>query len=76
MVDYAFPATEADPDTMTLKQALQEPDSNEFLKAMEKEVEDHVSRNHWKLVTNQQMRDSGYNDPQASFTRTRLERIP
>ena len=60
VVDYAFPATEADPDTMTLKQALQEPDSNEFLKAMEKEVEDHVSRNHWKLVTNQQMRDSGY----------------
>ena len=42
-----FAATEADPDTMTLKQALKEPDADQFLLAMEKEVNDHVTRKHW-----------------------------
>ena len=56
----SFMATEADPDTMTLKQALQEPDADQFLLAMEKEVNDHVTRKHWKLVTNDDMRKAGY----------------
>ena len=45
---------------MTLRKALEEPDADQFLLAMEKEVNDHVSRKHWKLVSNETMRDSGY----------------
>ena len=45
---------------MTLKQALQEPDADKFLLAMEKEVQDHVKRNHWKITTIADMHKSGY----------------
>ena len=58
--ELVYAMTEADPDTMMLKQALQEPDANKFLEAMVKEVEDHINRKHWKLVTNVQMRKAGY----------------
>ena len=49
----------ADPDTMTLKEALKQPDAEEFLKAMVKEVEDHVRREHWKIMTISEMIASG-----------------
>ena len=39
---YAYAATQADPDMMTLKQAMQELDAYEFLEAMIKEINDHV----------------------------------
>jgi hypothetical protein len=45
----AFAAT-ADPDTMYLDQALREPDREQFLEAMRKEVEDHEKRKHWVVV--------------------------
>ena len=35
---------------MTLSEALQPPDRHEFIKAMEKELRDHINRKHWKLV--------------------------
>ena len=57
---YASAATQADPDTMTLKQAMQEPDTDKFLEAMIKEIKDHVQCKHWKLVTNEQMRATGH----------------
>ena len=57
---YAYAATQADPDTMTLKQAIQEPDANKFLKAMIKEINDHVQQKHWHLVTDKQMQASGH----------------
>ena len=50
----------ADPDTMTLKEALKQPDAEEFLKAMVKEVEDHARREHWKIMTISEMIASGY----------------
>ena len=50
----------ADPDTMTLKEALKQPDAEEFLKAMVKEVEDHVRREHWKIMTVSEMISSGH----------------
>ena len=60
-VEYiAAASTLADPDTMTLKEALQEPDADKFIEAMEKEVEDHVKRGHWKLVTTAEMFAAGY----------------
>ena len=57
---YAYAATQADPDTMTLKEAMQEPDADKFLEAMVKEIDDHVTRKHWRLVTDDQMRRAGY----------------
>ena len=56
----ALPATAANLDTMTLHQASNKPDAEEFLKAMEKEVKDHEDRKHWKLVTREQMTRSGH----------------
>ena len=43
-------AVSSDPDTMTLRKALQQPDRHEFIKAMEKELRDHINRKHWKVV--------------------------
>jgi hypothetical protein len=40
----------ADPDTMYLWQARKEKDFPEFLKAMQKEIDDHTTGKHWKLV--------------------------
>jgi hypothetical protein len=40
----------SDPDTMTLDEALKEPDREPFIEAMRKELEDHVGRKHWKVV--------------------------
>ena len=35
-------ASSRDPDTMTLDEALQQPDREEFIKAMHKEINDHI----------------------------------
>ena len=37
-------------DVMYLHQALQQPDKEEFVKAMVKEIETHEKRKHWKVV--------------------------
>ena len=42
------------------KEALKQPDAEEFLKAMVKEVEDHVRREHWKIMTISEMIASGH----------------
>ena len=39
-----------DKDTMYLQQALQEPDREQFVAAVIKEMNDHISRDHWKLI--------------------------
>jgi len=39
-----------DSDTMYLHQALQEPNRDQFIRAVIKEVKDHISRGHWDLV--------------------------
>lgn len=40
----------SDPDTMTLDEALNQPDREEFVKAMHKELKDHIERKHWKVI--------------------------
>jgi hypothetical protein len=40
----------SDPDTMHMNEALMQPDREEFIKAMHKELNDHVKRKHWKIV--------------------------
>jgi len=39
-----------DSDTMYLHQALQEPNRDQFIRAVIKEVKDHISKGHWDLV--------------------------
>ena len=39
-----------DPDTLTFAEAMQAEDRSDFIKAMYKEIGDHVSRKHWKVV--------------------------
>ena len=39
-----------DNDTYTLKQMLQQEDKNDFIEAMQKEVNDHESRDHWTVI--------------------------
>ena len=43
-------AASADPDTMYLHEAMKEPDKDQFLKAMEKEVGAHTGGGHWTLL--------------------------
>ena len=40
----------SDPDTMTLDEALRQPDRKQFIAAMHKELEDHISHKHWKVI--------------------------
>ena len=43
-------AVSSDPDTMTLSEALQQPNRHKFIKAMEKELCYHINCKHWKVV--------------------------
>jgi hypothetical protein len=46
----AFTATSADPDTMYLHEAMREPDKEQFLEAMEKEVSAHTEAGNFIIV--------------------------
>ena len=46
----AFVAS-TNPDIMYLDEALKQPDSKEFQKAMIEEVKSHTDNDHWKIVT-------------------------
>ena len=35
---------------MTLKETLSQPDRDQFLDAMKKKLNDHISRGHWKVI--------------------------
>lgn len=48
--EHIYSLVGADPDTMTLDEALKQPDKEEFLKAMKKELLDHINRKHWKVI--------------------------
>ena len=43
-------AVSSDPYTMTLAEAIQQPDHHEFIKAMDKELRYHIDRKHWKVI--------------------------
>ncbi|KAL7575276.1 hypothetical protein ACA910_001801 [Epithemia clementina (nom. ined.)] len=45
----SFAAT-TDPDTMYYHEAMREPDRELFRETMQKEIQDHKSRNHWEIV--------------------------
>jgi hypothetical protein len=44
-----------DPDTMYLWEAKTEKDYLQFLEAMQKEIDDHTKRGHWKLSKRNQV---------------------
>ena len=48
--EYIIGLTLSDPDTMYLHEALREPDRDKFIEAIEKELDDHILRKHWKVV--------------------------
>ena len=47
---YIFSFVASDPDTMTLAEAMSQPDRQQFIQAMKKELNDHISRGHWKVI--------------------------
>ena len=54
-INHLNPITQAfnsvqDNDTYTYKQAMEQPDYFEFVKAMKKEIDDHHDQQHWKIV--------------------------
>ena len=45
----AFKAS-SNPDTLYFSDAMKEPDAQKFKEAMVKEVKDHTTKNHWKII--------------------------
>ena len=45
----AYAADMSDNDTYTFREMLQQPDKNDFIQAMLKEIQDHENRNHMHL---------------------------
>jgi hypothetical protein len=41
---------QSDPDMMHLDEALCQPDREQFIEAMKKELNDHINRKHWKVI--------------------------
>eukprot|EP00984_Skeletonema_dohrnii_P006298 scaffold2255_cov139-Skeletonema_dohrnii-CCMP3373.AAC.1 len=66
-------ASKSNNETYTFREMLKQDDSHEFIKAMEKEVEDHESRGHWEVVERSTL-PSGVKTIQAiwSFRRKRF----
>jgi hypothetical protein len=52
-VEYMIPVTMAatsDPDTIYYHEILNQPDKQKFIEAMEREIDDHNEKEHWRLV--------------------------
>jgi hypothetical protein len=50
IMDHVIAFIGSDPDTMHLEEALKQPDREQFIQAMHKELNDHVDRKHWKVI--------------------------
>jgi hypothetical protein len=57
---FPYVASLADKDSMNFAEAMRQTDSDQFVVAMEKEISDHVQREHWKIHSRREMRRSGY----------------
>jgi hypothetical protein len=53
-IAFAFKAT-SNPDTMYYHEAMKEPDAPQFREAMNKEVDDHTAKMHWKIIRRNQV---------------------
>jgi hypothetical protein len=52
---FAYVASLADANTMHLAEAMQQPDRDEFVKAITKEIADHTNHKHWSIHTCEHM---------------------
>jgi predicted SnoaL-like aldol condensation-catalyzing enzyme len=50
MMDPIAFLAKSDPDTLYYHQAMKAPDSKEFCKAMQGEVDSHNSQEHWNIL--------------------------
>jgi hypothetical protein len=57
---FAYVASLADKGSMNFAEAMRQTNSDQFVVAMEKEISDHVQREHWKIYSRSEMRRSGY----------------
>ena len=48
--EHLFGLLSANPDTMHLREALQQADRDEFIKTMKKELQDPITRKHWMII--------------------------
>ena len=48
-------AASMDPDTMYFHEAMRELDRDKFLEAMQKEIQDHETNQHWEIVPKEQV---------------------
>jgi hypothetical protein len=56
----AYVASLADKDTINFAEAMKQDDRDKCVDAIEKEVSDHVTPNHWKIYSRVQMHKTGY----------------
>ena len=54
MDPIAFKAN-GDPDNMYYHQAIRAPDKEDFMKAIVKEINDHINGNHWALIPREEV---------------------
>ena len=71
MHPFSFATSKAGNETYYFSQAMKEDDRDEFIKAMIKELEDHRSRGHWKLVPRSEIGDAPTIQSVWSFKRKR-----
>lgn len=57
---FAYPASIANNDTIYIREAMQQEDKGEFLKAMVKEIEDHTAQGHWRVITRKEIKQRNY----------------
>ena len=56
---------------------MKQPDKDEFLKAMVKEIEDHTTRGHWRITSRKEMRERNYDyKPIAAIWSFKRKRNP
>ena len=48
--EFAFAANQQQNETYTFKDAIKKDDSDDFIKAMVKEIKDHEENNHWTMI--------------------------
>ena len=53
--EFAFAANQQQNETYTFKDAMQQEDSSDFVKAMTKEIEAHENNNHWTMIERSSM---------------------
>ena len=48
-------AVSVNPDIMYLHEPMKEPDRDQFKRAMEKELQDHIAHKHWEVVPREEV---------------------